>query len=74
MYPGPDGPISSSRLEEIRDALEDMELLRMLPLSVRVEAVRQMVRSATDHDDDPVRLEEIRRSVGRQVHEQNAGI
>ena len=31
MYPGPDGPISTSRLEGIRDALEDMELLRMVP-------------------------------------------
>lgn len=28
MYPGPDGPISTSRLESIRDALEDMELFR----------------------------------------------
>ena len=33
MYPGPDGsPLSSVRLENLRDGLEDAELFRRLPL------------------------------------------
>ena len=68
MYPGPDGPISSSRLESIRDALEDMELFRMLPAAVRRAAVSRLVRSPTDHDDDPLLLEKVRRELGRQAH------
>lgn len=30
LYPGPDGPLTSIRLENIRDGIEDLELLRML--------------------------------------------
>lgn len=30
LYPGPDGPLTSIRLENIRDGIEDQELLRML--------------------------------------------
>ncbi len=30
LYPGPDGPLTSMRLENIRDGIEDLELLRML--------------------------------------------
>ena len=68
MYPGPDGPISTSRFEEIRDALEDMELFRMVPESVRNAAVDTLVRGPTDHDDDPVALEKTRRGIGRSAH------
>ena len=33
MYPGPDGsPLSSVRLDNLRDGLEDAELFRRLPL------------------------------------------
>ena len=68
MYPGPNGPISTSRLEEIRDALEDMELLRMVPSAVRDAAVAQLVTGPTQHKDDPLLLEQVRRSIGRQAH------
>ena len=68
MYPGPDGPVSSSRLEVIRDALEDLELFRKVPLDVRKKAVYQLVRNATDHNDDPLNLESVRRVIGRQAH------
>ena len=67
MYPGPDGPISTSRLEEIRDALEDMELLRTVPSAVRDAAVAQLVTGPTQHKDDPLLLEQVRRSIGRQA-------
>ncbi|MCK4626927.1 MAG: DUF4091 domain-containing protein, partial [Phycisphaerae bacterium] len=30
VYPGPDGPLSSTRLETIRDGIEDYEYLRLL--------------------------------------------
>ena len=30
VYPGPDGPLSSIRLEAIRDGIEDYEYLRLL--------------------------------------------
>ena len=30
LYPGPDGPLTSIRLENITDGIEDLELLRML--------------------------------------------
>ena len=34
MYPGPDGsPLSSVRLDNLRDGLEDAELFRRLPLA-----------------------------------------
>ena len=29
FYPGPDGPVSSIRYENLRDGLEDVELIRM---------------------------------------------
>ena len=69
MYPGPDGPISTSRLEEIRDALEDMELFRMVPEAKRAAAVAKLVRGPKDHDDDPLRLEAVRREIGRAAHQ-----
>ena len=68
VYPGPDGPISTSRLEEIRDALEDMELFRMVPEAKRAAAVAKLVRGPKDHDDDPLRLEAVRREIGRAAH------
>jgi hypothetical protein len=56
------------RFEAIRDALEDMELFRMLPTAVATKAVQKLVRSPTDHDDNPVLLERVRRALGRQAH------
>jgi len=67
MYPGADGPISTSRLESIRDALEDLELFRTLPEKVRNAAVKKLVRNATDWTDDPALLEKVRRKLGRQA-------
>ena len=33
FYPGPDGPVSSIRYENLRDGLEDVELIRMAQAS-----------------------------------------
>ena len=63
MYPGADAPSSTSRLESIRDALEDLELFRTLPERVFHAAVR----NATDSTDAPALLEKVRRELGRQA-------
>ena len=52
----------------IRDALEDLELFRLVPKAVRKAAVSKLVRSPTDHEDKPLLLEEVRREIGRQAH------
>ena len=67
MYPGADAPSSTSRLESIRDALEDLELFRTLPERVFHAAVRKLVRNATDSTDAPALLEKVRRELGRQA-------
>ena len=47
FYPGPDGPLSSIRLENIGDGLEDYELFRRLKNTTRRdELITQLVQSA----------------------------
>jgi hypothetical protein len=41
VYPGPDGPISSMRLEAIRDGIEDYEYLRLLERKTATLAKRR---------------------------------
>ena len=43
-----------------------------MPIAARSAVVRQLVRNATDHDDDPVRLEKVRRQAGRMLDMQQA--
>ena len=53
VYPGPDGPWPSVRLETIRQGLEDLELLRLLARRdpMRSDAVaRRLVRGFCDYD------------------------
>jgi len=45
IYPGPDGPLSSIRLENIRDGLEDYEYLYM------VQQIADRVRQSPEHPD-----------------------
>ena len=47
MYPGPDGPVDSIRLEALRDGLEDYEYLYLLrQLATRVKANPTLMANA----------------------------
>ena len=71
MYPGPDGPISTIRLEEIRDGLEDWELfLRAGPSAIPL--IEQLVRSSTDWTEDPMLLEQTRRTIAASLTQQRS--
>mmetsp|Transcript_37542 Transcript_37542/g.69865 ORF Transcript_37542/g.69865 Transcript_37542/m.69865 type:complete len:576 (+) Transcript_37542:80-1807(+) len=67
VYPGASGPLASSRLAAIRDALEDVELFRMLPREELAELLKGIVRGPKSWTDDPMLLETIRRRVARRV-------
>ncbi len=70
IYPGKWGPRSSLRWEAMRDGLEDFAYFHLLaqksPGRAR-ELLRQVLRSATDYDKDPERLEQVRRLVAREL-------
>ena len=57
LYPGVDGPIGSIRLENVRDGIEDYELLALLAARMGGEATRvlsvRLVNSSTDYSRDP---------------------
>ena len=56
VYPGPDGPFSSCRLEAHRIGLEDYELLKMLKTKNpdRAQAIiKKVIRSFSDYTKDP---------------------
>lgn len=62
-YPGKAGPLSSIRLEAMRDGIEDYELLRLLekknPKLAR-EICDSIVRSLTDYTLDPAQFRKAR--------------
>ena len=63
IYPGRRGPLSSIRLEAMRDGIEDFELLRLLQEKDTRAAKRicdSVVRSFTDYSLDPVALRAAR--------------
>ena len=72
VYPGPEGqPIGTARLANLRDAVEDMALLRLARKSKVTNldsCIAKLVRSGTDHTDDPTLLEETRRSIAGAIH------
>jgi hypothetical protein len=43
--------------------------LRKVSKIIRRAALYQLVRNATDHNDDPILLEAVRRAIGRQIQE-----
>lgn len=75
MYPGPDGtPLSSLRLEAIRDGLEDYDYLYLLSERAKTdakaaallqEATQQLVTGVTSYDRDPNKLLDLRLRIGR---------
>jgi hypothetical protein len=72
FYPGKqvgvDGPVSSLRLEMIRDGLEDFDYLTLtdawLGKKVTEDFVARIARSMTDWERDPLVLSKVRRELG----------
>lgn len=79
MYPGADGtPLSSLRLESIRDGLEDYEYLNALAekaktnpaaASLLKQATETLVTGVTSYEKDPAKLLELRLKIGRLLSE-----
>ncbi|NYE75460.1 hypothetical protein BKA15_006789 [Microlunatus parietis] len=82
FYPGPDGPMSSLRLENVRDGLEDYNLMQELrralaehpdaPAGIRQRAeaalgATAVVRNSRDFTEDPASYREWRREVARTL-------
>lgn len=75
LYPGKpvrvDGPVSSIRLEVIRDGLEDYDYLALADKALGREAtlalVQRLARSLTDYESDPVEFELVRRLLGEEL-------
>lgn len=75
LYPGKkvgvDGPISSQRLEVIRDGIEDFEYLTLADQRIGKDASRpyvaRLVKSLTEYEADPTKLEAVRRELGAEI-------
>jgi hypothetical protein len=70
-YPTPDGPVSSIRLENIRDGLDDYDYLALLadaqgkPAAMRY--VDRLVKSLTEYSRDPAALAQVRAEIADQI-------
>ena len=75
LYPGTavgiDGPVSSQRLEVIRDGIEDFDYLCLADDIVGPgtanQYILQVARSLTDYESNPNSLEMIRRKLGQAI-------
>ncbi|MBC7328333.1 DUF4091 domain-containing protein [bacterium] len=67
LYPGKFGPRSSLRWEAMRDGFEDFALLSMLGRDKAEPFLQAIIRSATDYEKSPRRLEEIRLQILRAL-------
>ncbi len=70
VYPGPDGPWSSVRLEAQREGMEDVELLRELQQrnpNACTRIVRTVVRDCWDYTKDVAVLDTARRRLYRAL-------
>jgi hypothetical protein len=70
-YPTPAGPVSSIRLENIRDGLEDYDYLALLGdargREVAKRYVDRLVKSMTDFSRDPAALTAVRNEIADQI-------
>ena len=79
IYPGPRGPLSSTRLENLTDGIEDWELFAQLREKARSsgepdpvsDLTGRLVRSSSDRTADPALLESARREAARMLVELN---
>jgi hypothetical protein len=75
VYPGSDigvdGPVSSLRLEIIRDGIEDFDYLTMAERLLGPEAtsayVNRLVKTLTKYEENPSELESVRRALGEAL-------
>lgn len=75
IYPGKkvgiDGPVTSIRLETIRDGLEDYRYLRLLENKIGRDAVlpyvRKLAQSWTEFTRDPAQFEAARDEIARRI-------
>ena len=89
MFPGPDGlPLSSIRLENLRDGIEDLEMLKKLPAERRAKLLKPVLANGNkcvsqapwsdarhrcvDWQDDPAALERVRRQAARLLIDASA--
>lgn len=70
-YPTPDGPVSSIRLENIRDGLEDYDYLALLAEAKGRAAaemfVSRLVKSQTEFSREPAALYRVREEIAAQL-------
>jgi hypothetical protein len=70
-YPTPDGPVSSIRLENIRDGLEDYDYLALLAdakgRAAADEFVSRLVKSQTEFSRDSAALYRVREEIAAQL-------
>jgi hypothetical protein len=75
LYPGKkvgiDGPVSSIRLEVLRDSLDDYDYLGIADRRLGAEAtkgfVARIARSSTDYERSPAAFELVRRELGEAI-------
>jgi hypothetical protein len=77
FYPGEDagidGPITTIRLKNLRDGMEDYEYFTLLEKRKGKEAVAEIVRTAVptwgSWDQDPYHLLKLRERIAREIME-----
>lgn len=81
IYPGADGPVSSARLENLLDGIEDWELLIQLREAAKRAHLKKdivkdfadvLVKSAKLHTRDPGLISRVRRSAAKKLIKLNA--
>jgi hypothetical protein len=77
IYSGPDGPISTIRFENLRDGIEDTELLFQLEKALAdqgAEALKycgELIQSLTDYTNDVAKFAAVRRQLLGRLEELN---
>ena len=64
--PGPNGPLPSIRLENIRDGIEDFELLHAVGVERCRDLIEQAITNGTSYTLDVELFERLRREVARR--------
>ena len=68
IYPGKYGPVTTSRLQNIRDGLEDLELIRMLKYQNNITYfVNKIVQSSTEFNLNPILLTQTRKQIYQTI-------
>ena len=66
IYPGANGPLPSIRLENIRDGIEDFELLHAVGVERCRDLIEQAITNGTNYTLDVELFERLRREVARR--------